>query len=87
MDTRDGLSIDLVMSPEDSLEGSRRPEFFDDGVLLTLRGKTGWREVEIGRLEGRHLHGRRTPGLARAHRGRSPFPGGGRAQGRIRTSQ
>ena len=39
----------LVMSPEDSLEGSGWPEFFDDGVLLTLRGKTGWREVEIGR--------------------------------------
>ena len=27
------------MSPEDSLEGSGWPEFFDDGVLLTLRGK------------------------------------------------
>jgi integrase len=39
----------LVMSPEDSLEGSGWPELFDDGVLLTLRGKTGWREVEIGR--------------------------------------
>ena len=39
----------LVMSPEDSLQGSGWPEFFDDGVLLTLRGKTGWREVEIGR--------------------------------------
>ncbi len=25
------------------------PEFFDDGALLTLRGKTDWREVEIGR--------------------------------------
>ena len=30
-------------------EGSGWPEFFDDGVLLTLRGKNGWREVEIGR--------------------------------------
>ncbi len=40
--------VGLVMSPEDSLEGSGWPEFFDDGVLLTLRGKTGWREVEIG---------------------------------------
>ena len=38
-----------VTSPEDSFVGSGRPEFFDDGVLLTLRGKTGWREVEIGR--------------------------------------
>jgi hypothetical protein len=32
--------VGLVMSPEDSLEGSGWPEFFDDGVLLTLRGKT-----------------------------------------------
>ncbi len=39
----------LVMSPEDSLQGSGWPEFFDAGVLLTLCGKTGWREVEIGR--------------------------------------
>ena len=39
----------LVMSPEDSLQGSGWPEFFDDGILLTLRGKTGWREAEIGR--------------------------------------
>ena len=39
----------LLMSPEDSLDGSGWPEFFDDGVLLTFRGKTGWREVEIGR--------------------------------------
>jgi hypothetical protein len=37
------------MSREDSLEGSGWPEFFNYGVLLTLRGKTGWREVEIGR--------------------------------------
>ena len=41
--------VGLVCSPEDSLEGSGWPEFFDDGVLLTLRGKTGWREVEVGR--------------------------------------
>jgi integrase len=39
----------LVMNPEDSLQGTGWPEFFDKGVLLTLRGKTGWREVEIGR--------------------------------------
>ena len=39
----------LVMSPEDSLVGSGWPEFFEKGVILTLRGKTGWREVEIGR--------------------------------------
>jgi len=32
--------VGLVCSPEDSLEGSGWPEFFDDGVLVTLRGKT-----------------------------------------------
>ena len=41
--------VGLVMNREDSFEGSGWPEFFDGGVLLTLRGKTGWREVEIGR--------------------------------------
>ena len=39
----------MSAGPENSLEGSGWPEFFDDGVLLTLRGKTGRREVEIGR--------------------------------------
>ena len=80
--------VGLVMSPEDSLEGSGWPEFFDDGVLLTLRGKTGWREVEIGRGSTRaHLPGRRARGLAeiRAHRARAAVPGGRRARGRIRT--
>ena len=31
--------VGLVMSPEDSLEGSGWPEFFDDGVLLTLAAR------------------------------------------------
>src|SRR5271156_4219431 len=34
--------------PEDALDGGW-VEFLDGGLLLTLRGKTGWREVEIGR--------------------------------------
>ena len=34
---------------EDSLDGAGWPEFLEGGLLLTLRGKTGWREVEIGR--------------------------------------
>jgi integrase len=38
LDCRDG----------DSREGSGWPEFLEGGLLLTLRGKTGWREVEIG---------------------------------------
>ncbi len=46
---RNSEIVGLVMSPEDSLDGSSWPEFFRDGVLLNLRGKTGWREVEIGR--------------------------------------
>ena len=39
---------DLDCRREDGLSGGWI-EFFDDGLLLTLRGKTGWRGVEIGR--------------------------------------
>ena len=80
----------LVMSPEDSLEGSGWPEFFDDGVLLTLRGKTGWREVEIGRgSSDADLPGRRARDVAeiRAHRARADLPRRGRARGRIEGAQ
>ena len=41
--------VGLDCCPEDSLKGAGWPELFDDGVLLTLRGKTGCAEVEIGR--------------------------------------
>jgi integrase len=40
--------VGLDCRPEDGLSGGWI-ESFDDGLLLTLRGKTGWREVEIGR--------------------------------------
>ena len=40
--------VGLAGHPEDALDGGWI-EFFDDGLLITLRGKTGWREVEIGR--------------------------------------
>ena len=40
--------VGLDCRSEDSLDGAGWPEFLDGGVLLTLRGKTGWREVEIG---------------------------------------
>ena len=40
--------VGLACQPEDAFDGGWI-EFFDDGPLLTLRGKTGWREVEIGR--------------------------------------
>ena len=41
--------VGLDCDPEDSLDGAGWPEFLEGGLLLTLRGKTGWREVEIGR--------------------------------------
>jgi integrase len=40
--------VGLDCRAEDGLSGGWI-EFFADGLLLTLRGKTGWREVEIGR--------------------------------------
>src|SRR5271165_6381619 len=40
--------VGLDCRREDGLSGGWI-EFFDEGLLLTLRGKTGWREVEIGR--------------------------------------
>ena len=40
--------VGLACHSEDALDGGWI-ELLDDGLLLTLRGKTGWREVEIGR--------------------------------------
>jgi integrase len=39
--------VGLDCGPEDTLDGAGWIEKFDEGVLLTLRGKTGWREVEV----------------------------------------
>ena len=51
--------VGLDCRREDGLSGGWI-EFFDAGLLLTLRGKTGWREVEIGRGSSRrHLPRRR----------------------------
>jgi len=41
--------VGLDCRDEDALTSAGWPEFLDGGLLLTLRGKTGWREVEIGR--------------------------------------
>jgi integrase len=41
--------VGLDCSPEDTSDGAGWIERFDQGILVTLRGKTGWREVEIGR--------------------------------------
>ena len=40
--------VGLACHPEDALDGGWI-EILPEGVLLTLRGKTGWREVEIAR--------------------------------------
>jgi integrase len=39
----------LDRGPEQTEEGAGWIEFLDQGILIRVRGKTGWREVEIGR--------------------------------------
>jgi integrase len=39
----------LDCGPERTEEGAGWIEFLDQGILIRVRGKTGWREVEIGR--------------------------------------
>ena len=41
--------VGLDFGPDQTEDGSGWIEIFPEGVLLTIRGKTGWREVEIGR--------------------------------------
>ena len=41
--------VGLDCGPEDTLDGAGWIEKFDEGILLTLRGKTGWREVEVSK--------------------------------------
>ena len=41
--------VGLDCGPRQTEDGSGWVEFFPKGALLTIRGKTGWREVEIGR--------------------------------------
>src|ERR1700722_13124651 len=45
---RSGI-VGLGCGPPQTEDGSGWIEIFPEGVLLTIRGKTGWREVEIGR--------------------------------------
>jgi integrase len=40
---------DLDCKPEQTEEGTGWIELLDQGLLIRVRGKTGWREVEIGR--------------------------------------
>ncbi|MBV1703129.1 MAG: site-specific integrase [Hyphomicrobiales bacterium] len=41
--------VALDVSRDQTADGRGWIEFLDKGMLVTLRGKTGWREVEIGR--------------------------------------
>jgi integrase len=41
--------VGLDCAAEETLDASGWIEILDKGVVVTLRGKTGWREVEIGR--------------------------------------
>jgi integrase len=41
--------VGLDLKPDQTEDGRGWIEILDKGMLVTLRGKTGWREVEIGR--------------------------------------
>src|SRR3984957_16324141 len=41
--------VGLDCGPDQTEDGAGWVEFFPEGVLLTIRGKTGWGDVEIGR--------------------------------------
>jgi integrase len=41
--------VSLDYGKDDTSDSAGWADIFDDGVLITLRGKTGWREVEISR--------------------------------------
>lgn len=41
--------VGLDLKPNQTEDGRGWIEILDQGMLLTLRGKTGWREVEVGR--------------------------------------
>ncbi|NSZ09770.1 site-specific integrase [Agrobacterium tumefaciens] len=41
--------VGLDLKPDQTEDGRGWIEFLDKGMLVTLRGKTGWREVEVGR--------------------------------------
>ncbi|WP_019956883.1 tyrosine-type recombinase/integrase [Yoonia vestfoldensis] len=46
--------VSLDVHKDDTLDSGGWINVLDDGLLITLRGKTGWREVEIGRGSSDH---------------------------------
>ena len=41
--------VSLDRNIDDTMDAGGRIAIFDGGALITLSGKTGWREMEIGR--------------------------------------
>lgn len=74
-----GLSIALastamLVSPVMMTKRLGWMEIFDNGLLVRLRGKTGWREVEIGRGSSDHLSRRRRRNLDQVRQARQRLP-------------
>ena len=41
--------VSLDCGPDQTLDGAGWIQFLPDGIIIRVRGKTGWREVEVGR--------------------------------------
>ncbi len=41
--------VSLDCGPDQTLDGAGWIQFLPDGIVIRVRGKTGWREVEVGR--------------------------------------
>jgi integrase len=41
--------VSLDCGPDQTVDGAGWIDFLADGILIRVRGKTGWREVEVGR--------------------------------------
>jgi integrase len=41
--------VSLDCGPDQSSDGAGWIQFLDEGIVIRVRGKTGWREVEVGR--------------------------------------
>ena len=70
--------VGLDCGPDQTEDGSGWVEIFPEGALLTIRGKTGWREVEIGRgsrSDTCPVASARDLAAARADRPRAPLSG------------
>ena len=80
--------VSLDCGPDQTVDGAGWIQFLEDGIVIRVRGKTGWREVEVGRgSSDSHLPGCGRENLARLcpHRSRPAVPVDRRRQkGRFR---